>query len=294
VDLLKRAVPIAASSAPLVITGESGTGKEVLARALHAASPRRDRPFVAVNVAALPGELRESEMFGYAKGAFTGADQTRAGLIEAADGGTLLLDEVAEMPLAVQAKLLRVVEDGEVRRLGDTRPVHVDVRIICATHEDLEACVAARRFREDLYYRLNVLTLEVPPLRQRLEDILPLTEHFLAREGHGACFTAAAHAAFQAYGWRGDVRELANAVKSGSVFAGTGDVGVEHLPHKLQGLLPVQPAAARAWSLAEVERAHIALVLDSCGGRQAEAAVILGIGRTTLWRKLRDLKIGPA
>lgn len=293
-DLMVRAVPIAASNAPVIITGESGSGKEVLARALHASSPRRTRPFVAVNVAALPGELLESEMFGYAKGAFTGATHTKPGLIEAADGGTLMLDEIAEMPLPVQAKLLRVLEDGEVRRVGDVRVFHVDVRILCATHANLEECVEARRFREDLYHRLSVFSLEVPPLRERVEDILPMAEHFLVREGHAGHFTPAAQRALQGYFWRGNVRELANAVKHGVALSDGADVDVPHLPQKL-----VRPHVARGEqkptrTLSEVERDYILRVMDACGGRQIDAARILGIGRNTLWRKLREYKVGTA
>ena len=182
--LMLRAAPVAATDASVVILGESGTGKEVIARALHANSPRNNKPFLAVNVAALPTELLESELFGYVKGAFTGASSSKRGLFEAADGGTLLLDEIAEMPLALQAKLLRVLQDGEVRRVGDVRPFAVDVRILCATNQDLRKSVAERRFREDLYYRLRVFTLALPPLRERTDDILPLAA--VSRAG-GAC-----------------------------------------------------------------------------------------------------------
>src|SRR3990172_2384048 len=180
--LLQLAAPIAASDAPVVITGESGTGKEVLARALHANSARRDKPFLAVNVAALPDGLLESELFGHLKGAFTGASAAKRGLFEAADGGTLLLDEISEMPLVLQAKLLRVLQGGEVRRVGDTRPFSADVRVLCTTHQDLRSAVARLQFREDLYYRLRVFTLLVPPLRERGEDILSLARLFLEQE----------------------------------------------------------------------------------------------------------------
>jgi len=285
--LMVKAAPIAASDAPVVIHGESGVGKEVLARALHANSPRRSRAFLAVNVAALPADLLESELFGHVKGAFTGAGADKRGLFEAADGGTLLLDEIAEMPLPLQAKLLRVLQDGEVRRVGDVRPFLVDVRILCATNQDLAACVAGRRFRQDLYYRLHVFGLTVPPLRARIEDIRPLSEMFLAQEGHATGrFTPRARRALERYRWPGNVRELANAVKHGAVLSDGADVDLEHLP---EGIVepPSKAAATPALqTLAEVERAHVLHVLEACGGRQVDAARVLGIGRATLWRKL--------
>ncbi len=295
--VLQRAAPIASSAAPVVILGESGAGKEVLARTLHANSPRKHQPFVAINVAALPAELLESELFGHVKGAFTGASTAKRGLFEAADGGTLLLDEIAEMPLALQAKLLRSLQDGEIRRVGDTRPFSVDVRIFCATNQDLRACVAQRRFREDLYYRLNVFTLTLPPLRERREDILPLATMFLQQHGHRTGrYTARAQHALESHRWPGNIRELANCAQHGAVLSGGADVDVPHLPVDV-----VNPSgASRAGgggalaTLAEVERDHVLRVLESCGGHQADAARILGIGRTTLWRKLRALGIEAA
>lgn len=290
--LMLRAAPVAASDAPVIIRGESGTGKEVLARALHANSPRRDHPFLAVNVAALPAELLESELFGHVKGAFTGAAAPKRGLFEAAEGGTLLLDEIAEMPLALQVKLLRALQDGEIRRVGDTRPFSVDARIVCATNQDLSACVADRRFREDLYYRLRVFTLAIPPLRERQEDILPLARMFLEQEGHATGrFTAGARAVLETYRWPGNVRELANAVKHGAVLAGEDDVDVSHLPEEVTSPRAAAPRSAILRTLAEVEREHVLRVLEACGGRQVDAARILGVGRTTLWRKLRAFGI---
>jgi transcriptional regulator with GAF, ATPase, and Fis domain len=213
--LLERTAPIAASDASVIILGESGTGKEIFARAIHANSNRSGGRFVAVNVAALPSELLESELFGHVRGAFTGASTLKRGLFEEADGGTLLLDEVAEMPLGLQAKLLRALQDGEVRRVGDTRAFSVDVRVLCATHQDLQARIAERLFREDLYYRLRVFTLNIPPLRERADDILPLARLFLSREGHATgCFTPAAERALAAHRWPGNVRELGNAMSS--------------------------------------------------------------------------------
>ncbi len=290
--LMLRAAPIASSDAPVTIQGESGSGKEVLARALHANSPRRERPFVAVNVAALPAELLESELFGHVKGAFTGAATAKRGLLEAADSGTLLLDEIAEMPLALQAKLLRALQDGEVRRVGDTRPFSVDVRILCATNQDLRACVAQRRFREDLYYRLRVFTLTVPPLRERAEDVLPLAAMFLRQHRHPTGrVTPRAERVLQAHAWPGNVRELANAVNHGAVLSAGADVDVPHLPDDVVRPPASAAAAGALRTLAEVEREHVVRVLEACGGRQIDAARVLGIGRTTLWRKLRAFGI---
>ncbi len=297
--LLKRAARFAGSGAPVVIQGETGTGKEVVARVLHASSSRAKGPFVAVNVAALPAELLESELFGHGKGAFTGASSARRGLFEAATGGTLFLDEIGEMPLPLQAKLLRVLQDGEVRRVGESRAFAVDARISCATHRDLAGRVREGSFREDLYYRLKVLTLEVPPLRERREDVLPLAAHFLALERAAAtAFSKAARARLLAWPWPGNVRELENAVKHGAALAAGEQVEVADLPDELaRGTAPPPrgertqakregPAPLR--SLAEVEREHLLAVLDACGGSQAEAARVLGIGRNTLWRKLRQ------
>jgi two-component system response regulator HydG len=285
--LMIRAAPIATSEAPVVIHGESGTGKDVLARALAANGPRKGKPFLAINMAALPADLLESELFGHVRGAFTGATAHKRGIFEAAEGGTLFLDEIAEMPLGLQAKLLRVLQDGEVRRVGDTHPFSVDVRIICATNQDLRSRVGERRFREDLYYRLRVFTLVVPSLRDRREDILPLAEMFLAEEHHATGrFTPRAQRLIEGYAWPGNVRELANAVKHGAVLAGGADVDVTHLPDEILSPTPAAPRLLR--TLAEVEREHVARVLEACGGNQVEAARTLGIGRTTLWRKMRE------
>ena len=292
--VLLRAAPIAASDAPVMILGESGSGKEVLARALHANSPRKNQPFVAVNVAALPAELLESELFGHAKGAFTGASSARRGLFEAAASGTLLLDEIAEMPLALQAKLLRALQDGEIRRVGDTNPFSVDVRIFCATNQDLRACVAQRRFREDLYYRLKVFTLALPPLRERVDDILPLAIMFLQEHQHRTGrFTSRAQRVLQEHGWPGNIRELANCVNHGAVLSAGDDVDLAHLPEDVVKPCPPPRSDTALRTLAEVERDHVLGVLEACGGHQIDAARILGIGRTTLWRKLRAFGIDP-
>ncbi len=292
--LLVRAARFAANSAPVAVLGETGTGKEVIARVLHANSPRAKAPFVAVNVAALPGELLESELFGHGKGAFTGATTARRGLFEAADGGTLFLDEIGEMPLPLQAKLLRALQDGELRRVGESRTFSVDVRIVCATHRDLAQRVREGSFREDLFYRLKVLTLEMPPLRVRHDDILPLACHFLAEEATSArCFTAAAKQRLLRYAWPGNVRELQNAVKHGAALATRAEVDDDDLPDDLKRA-PARDEAALAApvpaglkTLAQVEREHVLHVLDACAGSQAEASRVLGVARNTLWRKLR-------
>jgi len=293
--LLKRAARFAATSAPVAVLGETGTGKEVVARVLHANSLRAKRSFVAVNVAALPAELLESELFGHGKGAFTGAGTARRGLFEAADEGTLFLDEIGEMPLPLQAKLLRVLQDGELRRVGESKSFAVDVRVLCATHRDLALRVREGTFREDLFYRLKVLTLEMPPLRARHDDILPLACHFLAEEKTLArTFTTAAKKRLLGYAWPGNVRELQNAVKHGAALATGAEVGDDDLPDELRraAAAPAPMVAAiqapeALGTLAQIERAHILRVLDACAGSQSEAARVLGVARNTLWRKLR-------
>lgn len=286
--VLKRAARFARTDAPVVVTGETGTGKEVVARILHENSDRAPKPFVAVNVAALPAELLESELFGHVKGAFTGASRARPGLFEEADGGSLFLDEIAEMPLSLQAKLLRALQDGEIRHVGDTRSFTVDVRVICATHRDLMARVRDGSFREDLYYRLKVLALTVPPLRERREDVLPLARSFLLQESSSAHdFSPEARELLLAYSWPGNVRELHNVVRHGAALATGPVVSREELPAEL-GSLPGPAGRFEPKTLAEVEREHVLRTLDACGGSQTLAARVLGIGRNTLWRKLRD------
>jgi two-component system response regulator HydG len=294
--VLRRAAQFARAQAPVAILGESGTGKEVVARALHASSARAEAPFVAVNVAALPAELLESELFGHVRGAFTGAIAAKRGLFQAADGGTLFLDEIAEMPLPLQAKLLRALQDGEVRRVGDTQAIGVDARIVCATHRNLADQVARGAFREDLLYRLKVLTLRVPPLRERVEDIRPLASMFVEQENADLRFTSAAYRVLEGYAWPGNVRELSNAVKHGVALARNGVIEVDDLPEELRAPAGGRPTtASRSPSpgdvlqpLAEIEREHVLRVLEACGGSQTDAARVLGIGRNTLWRKLRQ------
>ncbi|MFO0554646.1 MAG: sigma-54 dependent transcriptional regulator [Polyangiaceae bacterium] len=297
-SVLRRVARFAGSDAPVAVLGETGTGKEVIARVLHANSARASAPFVPVNVAALPAELLESELFGHGKGAFTGATNARRGLFEAAEGGTLFLDEVAELPLALQAKLLRALQDGEIRRVGENEPFAADVRIVCATHRDLAEHVKQGSFREDLYYRIKVLSVVVPPLRERREDILPIATHLLSKERTTAkAFTADAESALLSYAWPGNVRELHNAVKHGAALAIGPLVDSADLPDEVlsptstaprSGAPQLREGALTLRSLAEVEREHILATLDACGGSQAEAARVLGVARNTLWRKLRE------
>ncbi|MBX3471106.1 MAG: sigma-54-dependent Fis family transcriptional regulator [Planctomycetes bacterium] len=293
--LLRLATEAAKSHFTLLITGESGVGKEVLARAVHDRSPRVAEPFVAVNCGALPQALVESELFGHERGAFSGAAAAKRGLFEVASGGTLFLDEVGELDQAAQVKLLRAVELKEVRRVGGTESRRVDVRIVAATNRDLRALVAERRFREDLYYRLSVFELWVPPLRERREDVVPLFEHFLAR--HAAALgrpapapSPAAVARIEAHAWPGNVRELENVAARGALLATDGVVDPEHLR------LPDGPGAPVAAEVGEVEdlraaraafeRAHIRRVLERHGGNKPRAAEALGIDLSSLYRKL--------
>ncbi|HEV2862533.1 MAG TPA: sigma-54 dependent transcriptional regulator [Pyrinomonadaceae bacterium] len=290
----------ARSDSTVVITGESGTGKDVLARFIHAHSSRADSPMIAVNCAALPESLFESEFFGHERGAFTGATSTKRGLIEAADSSTLFLDEVGEMPPQTQVKLLRFLEEGRFRRVGSTRDRAADVRVIAATNRNLAEDVTAGRFRADLFYRLNVISLHVPPLRHRPEDVPALAEHFLTlyRERFNRPALSLAEDALRrlsTYDWPGNVRELRNALERAAALSGGDCIEADHV-------LPA--AAARAQSrgdvtqpesdggapvtLEELERQHILRVVEQAGGNRERAAAILGISARTLYRKLRE------
>jgi two-component system response regulator HydG len=294
---LQRTVALLASTdASAIITGESGTGKEVVARAIHAHSARRDRPFVAINAAAIPEGLIESEVFGHEQGAFTGAVRARAGCFELAEGGTLFLDEIAEMPIALQPKLLRVLEDGRARRLGGGRDIRFDVRVIAATNRDAGGAIREGRLREDLYYRLNVFELVMPPLRERGDDIPLLAQHFVREfsrkhqlrvEGLGE----SAARQLESHPWPGNVRELRNVMERAVIVARSGWIERRHLPPYLQTMTPggsptlTLPAGT---TLAEAERRLILQTLERVGENKAAAARQLGLDVKTIRNKLRS------
>jgi DNA-binding NtrC family response regulator len=288
---------VAKSDATVLIEGESGTGKELVARAIHANSRRRDQGFVAINCGALPETLLESELFGYVKGAFTGAMDTRKGLFEEAHEGTLLLDEIGETSPAFQVKLLRALQEGEIRRVGDNKPITVDVRIIAASNQDIKNMVEAGRFRTDLYYRVNVIPIRLPPLRERKDDILPLAEFFIKRhaEKRPGAIPRLGHdtiAVLEAYPWPGNVRELENAIERALVLARADTIEPRDLPQEIQTINQVMPSPNHnPLSMKEMEMHHIIRILQSSNWNQTEAAKILGIGYNTLWRKLKEYGI---
>ena len=291
----------AATDATVLVTGETGTGKGLCARAIHDNSPRRGRPFVAVDCAALPATLIENELFGHERGAYTGADQRAVGKFEAADGGTVFLDEVGELPLHLQGKLLRILQERELERIGGRRTIKVDVRIVAATNRDLEEMVARRTFREDLYYRLRVLALRLPSLRERGPvDLELLAYHFLgaftARHGKAARrFTPAALARLRAHPWPGNIRELENCVEGAVILSDGEAIEEEALPLPARAGRAAEAGAGAAGlgalSWAEMERLYITAVLEAQGGNRSRAARAMGIGRTTLLRKIRELAI---
>lgn len=297
-EVFALAARVAPTPATVLISGESGTGKEVLARYIHRHSPRADKPFVAVNCAAIPDNLLEATMFGYEKGAFTGAAQAQAGKFEQAQGGTLLLDEVSEMPLALQAKLLRVLQEREVERVGGQRAIALDVRVIATTNRDLQAEVAKGGFREDLYYRLNVFPLRILPLRERRQDILPLAQRFLgdmaqAMGRGGMRLDDLAQQALLHYGWPGNVREMENVMQRAVILAPADHVRAEHLH------LPAHPPAAHAMvdagqneahDLKTLEKAHILSTLAAVNGSRKLAAEKLGMSERTLRHKLQQYR----
>jgi NtrC-family two-component system response regulator AlgB len=283
----------AASEVSVLLRGENGTGKGVLARALHAGSPRRSRPFVTISCPTLTDELLASELFGHAKGAFTGAVRDQPGRFEAAEGGTVFLDEIAEISPALQAKLLRFLQDRVFERVGETRTRTADVRLVAATNRDLDAEVKAGRFREDLLYRLNVVEITVPALRERPEDVLSLAHRFLAFFAAGArrptpTLSPAAARALQGYGWPGNVRELRNVVERAVILSPAQVLEAENLPERLQSQLAETPALGGDFTAEAVEREHILRVLARAPTME-EAARILGIDASTLWRKRKKL-----
>ena len=304
-NLFDQVRRIGAADGPVHITGESGTGKELVARALHEESARSGGPYLTVNCGGIPGELLESEFFGHSAGAFTGARNRRLGFFQQADGGTLLLDEIGEMPMSLQAKLLRVLQGGEVRPVGDDRALNVDVRIIAATNRNLSEAVEQGQFREDLFFRLETFLLDVPPLRSRGEDVPLLANHFLAaiagqRKITVRGFSDAAMAKLRNYTFPGNVRELHNAVERAVTFCDGEVIEPGHLPERMRGPAGMAPARqegdAFTWqadnealeSLAVVQRRYVEFVLGQTGGNKRRAAAILGITRRTLYRWLED------
>jgi two-component system response regulator HydG len=292
-DLVNRA---AESDATALITGESGTGKELVARALHQHSRRHDGPFVAVSCAAMPEALLESELFGHVRGAFTDARTPRTGLLLQANGGTLLLDEIGDMPLGLQPKLLRAIEDRRLRPLGENTERPFDVRLVCATNRDLEADIEENRFRADLFYRINVIHVELPPLRERDGDVLPLAQHFVQHFSRAAAkpvtgVSTAAAERLLAYAWPGNVRELRNCIERAVALTRFEEIAVEDLPEKVQNYRQSRVVVdlddtAHLASMEEVERRYILRVLEAAGGQRTKAAQILGLDRKTLYRKL--------
>ncbi len=287
-QVLTMASQVAPQSTTVLLTGESGTGKEVVARLIHRRSPRAEEPFVAVNCAALTETLLESELFGHEKGAFTGAVQSRRGRFELAHGGTLFLDEIAEMSLSIQPKLLRVLQEQQFERVGGTRSIAVDVRVIAATNKDLSAALAERSFREDLYYRLNVFPIAIPPLRDRRSDVIPLAEHFLhkvaARMGRSSpSLSEEARELLLSHAWPGNVRELQNAIERALIVARENVIRAGDLP-----LVAPDPAAAAPRTLAEIERAAIMQALEHNGGERKATAEQLGMSLRTLQYRLKE------
>ncbi len=295
-EILSIVARVAPTDAPVLITGESGTGKELVARLIHKGSRRSEKPFVAINCAAIPETLLESELFGYEPGAFTGARRRQPGKFELAAGGTAFLDEIGDFPPALQAKLLRFLEDGTFYRLGGTQPIKPDVRIISATNRDIDRLVAEGAFREDLFYRLNIIRISIPPLRERPQDLLKLAEMYLLqfRRKHGKGikgFTPEARDAMLRYPWPGNVRELRNAIERAVILSRTEYLTPELLVGEGGATEQQSQSPVDLRPLAEVEKEHILRVLRLCNNNQSEAAKILGIHRNTLREKLKKYGI---
>lgn len=290
--MIKEAITLAKKIAPartnVLLLGETGTGKEVFANAIHSASDRRSQSFIAVNCSAFPRDLLEGELFGHKAGAFTGALRDKKGLIEIAHEGTLFLDEIGELNIDLQAKLLRVIENGEFIKLGDTRTTHVDVRIIAATNRHLEKSITEGGFREDLYYRLNVFSIRLPALRERMEDLSVLARHFLSLSHQSWHIHPDALRLLQQYPWKGNIRELRNVLERAAILADEHEILPKHLPYEIQ---KGDKAVSDGLSLASVEKTHIERVLQYAKGNKTKAAELLGIGLTTLYRKLEEYHI---
>jgi PAS domain S-box-containing protein len=284
---------VSQSAAPVMIQGESGTGKELVARAIHEAGSRRDKPFIKVNCAALNENLLESELFGHVKGAFTGADRDRTGRFEASHGGTIFLDEIGDIPMATQVKLLRVLEDKKIERVGDHNPIPIDVRIITATNKNLDDLVRQEKFREDLYFRINVFPLYCPPLARRREDIPAIIQHFIRQstKNNGKRILGVTPEAMEiltAYSWPGNIRELRNAIDYAFVLCPGGGIGVEHLPQKII-------AAEKPQTTSDADplphREKLVHALKQAGWNQTETAKQLGVSRVTVWKRMQQFGI---
>jgi DNA-binding NtrC family response regulator len=297
--LIERARQVADTDADILLEAESGTGKELLARLVHRSSPRRQRPFVAVNCAGFPDTLLESELFGHVRGAFTGALTSKAGKFELAHTGTLLLDEIGEMPLSLQPKLLRVLQEREIDRLGDTKPLPVDVRVIATTNRPLAAMVSEGEFRADLFFRLNVIPLSLPPLRERREDIPDLINHFIgkyasASRSKASRFSPELLERLKTYDWPGNVRELENFVRRALVLASGLEVGLELLPGaELQSDKSASTGISPGVTLRELERSLLEKTLDATGGNRTRAADMLGVSLRTVRNKIREFGLPP-
>jgi PAS domain S-box-containing protein len=288
---------VAQTDAPVLVHGQSGTGKELVARAIHEESPRKDKPFIKVNCAALNENLLESELFGHEKGSYTGADRMRIGRFEAAHKGTIFLDEIGDIPLATQVKLLRVLEEKEIERVGDHKPIPVNVRIISATNKDLEALIAQELFREDLFFRINVFPLNCPSLSERLDDILIIVQNFIEQNAVKVSkkivgLTPEAMEALLTYSWPGNVRELRNAIEYAFVLCSGNWISIEHLPPKItaNGKRPLvnHHHSSASW---EEERTKLINTLRQAGGNQSEAARLLGVSRVTVWKRIKKYSI---
>ncbi len=298
----KLIAKVAPTNSTVLILGETGTGKELVARGVHDQSLRADMPFVAINCGALPESLIESELFGHRRGSFTGADEHRVGLFEVANGGTLFLDEIGELPKAMQAKLLRFLESGEIRRVGENESFTVDVRVVCATHRHLEQMVEEGDFREDLMFRINTFEVHLPPLRERTEDIEQLARHLVLRFRRGArpddeLFTPEAIRALSEHAWPGNVRELANVIEHATILCESGPISAEHLPHKFDAHRlrstviaggPLKAVGQSPHTLREIEMQVIYQTLERLGGNKPKAAEELGISLKTLYNKLNQ------
>lgn len=295
-EAVSLAERVSSTDSNVLITGESGAGKDALAAFIHAQSSRAHQPFVKIDCATLPGELLEAELFGFERGAFTGASEAKPGRLEAANNGTVVLDEIAHLTIDAQAKLLRVIEERVFERLGGRRTIKLNARLIALTNVDLDKAVERRGFRSDLYYRLNVIHIHVPALRERADDLLQLIEHFIAHYSakHGRDVTGisgAALATLRAYDFPGNARELANVVERAVIVAGGKRLDIEHLPPSLKAAVKAYQNREKPLSLAQLEQAYIADILKATGGNKSECARILGISRKNLYEKIARYKL---